>query len=367
MIRFERFFIVIFVCVATLCSSPVMADARVGAYGFAPAMPEQQVPDIRVSRMPRISVARDVEFRLLISADGALDSITCDSLGQRWMEVARPFITALTFVPAELDDQVRASQLPVSMQIEPRMRAPQFRFPVSSDGEIDHELLMRSLSLNSVQPPSIDYFPSYYYTTEDDSDSAVPSSLLLRLDLDQSGEVVQITTTWPSGSGRDSQLRSAVRWARFSPLRIDNQPRSTSTWLAVTFYPHATYPSFAFPSESDVPWERFRLQLLPDTVGLMQRPIPKRSGYDHFSFQGDHIYYRDTVSVIIHVDTLGQVRLRHLSRTEPEVLSAISQATAKTLFYPALGFDGYGRSFTGRALFILEGSTTIRIDYFWLR
>ncbi|MFH1686160.1 MAG: hypothetical protein ABIE70_01405 [bacterium] len=340
---------------------------RPAAYGFAPAIPLQHVSDTIRPRLPVIGGIQDISLDLEISASGVLDTMTCDSSGERFFDLAAQYLASMTFAPAELDGLARPSRLPVVMQIEPRMRAPEFRFPVTSDGAINYELMMRSLTLNSVRPPTIDSFPSYYYAVADGADSIVPPSILFRLDLDATGEVGPIILVRASGTGFDDQLRSAIRWARFSPLSVGGCPRSTTAWLAATLYPGATYPSFVYPSDADAPWERFRLQLLPDTIGLMQRPVPKLPHFDRYSRQGDHQYFRDTVSALVVIDSLGHARLKRGSPAKPEVLSVISLAVAKTPFFPALGFDGRPRSFTGRALFILNGSTTIRIDYSWLR
>jgi hypothetical protein len=112
--------------------------------------------------------------------------------------------------------------------------------------------------------------------------------------------------------------------------------------------------------------ERYRVRLLPDTVGLMTKPLPAWPGGEEFTFTGFNRFFRDTVGVQVRIDTSGNIRIRRMSGGNKQLRTSIRKAVSHLKFFPALDYQGQPQPYSGLISFISQGSVKIRIVCHWL-
>ncbi len=345
---------------------------RPGRHGFEPAFLKQQPEFDRITAVPSIAFTREIDMIMDIDAQGVITSarsvLAADSL---MVTSLIPQLRGFKLEPARLDGNPVSSLLATHFLVAPRMQYPEVCFPVGPEGDITNpDLCRETYRLNGLEPSELVSFPSYFYL-DDSRDSlgkSVPS-VLFRLDVNTTGKISSSEMILSSAPGFDRQVKAALLRAVLHPARIKGVAIPSVAWLVISFYPNVSYPTMAWEKTegSELPFlDQIRLRLLPDTLGLMQLPTPRRPQGSAFSFKGDHAFKRDTVAAILLIDTLGQVALTRADRASVEVQAALRRAATTIKFHPAVGFDGHPRSFTGRAFYEFTGSNTIRIRYDWL-
>jgi hypothetical protein len=251
------------------------------------------------------------------------------------------------------------------------MQYPDVHFPVGSGSIIDNlDLYRTTCRLNGLEPSELVGFPSYFHleNSRDSLGKPVPV-VMFRLVIDSTGRLVASEKRFSSASGFDRQVEVALLRASFLPAQRSDTAVPCVAWLVVSFYPNVSYPTQVWErtaSGEQQFLDQLRLRLLPDTLGVMQLPIPRRAQHEFYSIRGDHQYDRDTVSATLHIDTLGQARSSAVDRASPAVQAAVRRIVAAIKFHPAVGFDGQARSFSGRVFYEFKGSNTVRIRYAWL-
>jgi hypothetical protein len=150
---------------------------------------------------------------------------------------------------------------------------------------------------------------------------------------------------------------------------VRGSPVPAECFVLVSFFPQINYPTRAW-QRSDLDslglLARFRIRLLPDTVGSMSKPLPAKMPGDEFTLAGKHAAFRDTVSAVLSVDTTGRVSLRRFTKAREGLQKAVYELGARLRFFPALDYQGHPQRFSGLVSFIFQGSPKIRIVYHWL-
>jgi len=342
-------------------------------FEFAPAYPsasgrpklvmESNLPYYRIEQLVAVILDIDKEGRVTsVAAESSSDSAFA-GYAQAWMK-------SIKFEPATFKGKEIPSHLPVILQFRPRVRLPDIHFPIDSVGAIiDADLYFKTFALNDIRVPQLEEFPRYFCDLKVTDSSIVFKYVLARVALDESGRVTDVEKVSSNYPAFTRQVMSAILWARFSPAVVQGSPVPAECFVLVSFFPQINYPTRVW-QRSDLdslgPLSRFRIRLLPDTVGLMSKPLPAKMPGDEFTLAGKHAFYRDTVSVALSVDTTGRISLRRFTKGGEAMQQAVYKLGARLRFFPALDYQGHPHRFSGLVSFIFQGSPKIRIVYHWL-
>ncbi len=320
---------------------------------------------------------RTVAFTLTVTAGGRVAEVEidrpADSLYRsRYVD----YLESLRFEPG-LKDSVRvAMQLPLLMQVGAPGDSPTLFFPVQRNRAVmETGLYLRALSLNGVEPAAILSFPPYHGAVTIADTALLYPYIILRLELDETGAVTAIDPVFSSAPGINDQLRSAANWATYAPMKINGRAVASTNYLVVSFFPGISYPTCCLEAgrtDSLPILDRARMQLVPDTFGLMNKPIPIAAwtgiqAATHADFL-DGRFYAARVSI----DTLGKAFLvdsSPYSRDSTDYKKAkgtCQRAIEKIRFYPAVDYQGRPCVYTGLTYLTYESGTNVRIWYDWL-
>lgn len=342
-------------------------------FELAPAYPSASgEPELVLkSNLPYFRFERLVTVVLNIDKNGRVTSVTAEGYSDSaFAGYARAWIKSMKFEPATFKRKEIPSHLPVILQFRPRVRLPDIHFPIDSTGAIiDGDLYFKTFALNDIRVPQLEEFPRYFCDLKVTDSSVVFKYVLAKVGLDESGWVTDVEKVSSNYPAFTRQVMSAILWARFSSAVVQGSPVPAECFVLVSFFPQINYPTRVW-QRSDLdslgPLSRFRIRLLPDTVGLMSKPLPARISGDEFTLAGKHALYRDTVSAVLLVDTTGRVSLRRLTKAGEIMQQAVYELGERLRFFPALDYQGRPHRFSGLVSFIFQGSPKIRIVYHWL-
>lgn len=352
--------------------SPVQAEPPPDVLGFRPAYSETPVELPLPESMREWREAHSVACRLSISSEGSIDSVALEREADSiWAYRLMDTLRNVRLRPARLEGASVASLLPASIAFRPRSRQALLELPVEPDGTVRrYPDYLECLRLNHIQPAQVDSFPKYFFErAEVDSLVDIPPWVLIHAQVDSTGALMESEVVLSTLSTYDRQIANAVKWADFAPASVRGNNVESSLWLVFTVYSQVIFPAPAWRA-SDLDsmgiWERLRLRALPDTIGLMHYPLPRRPDPLSWSKRGEHVRLRDTVATVLTVDTLGWGKIRVLGSHDNVTLSAMRRAVADTRFWPAVGFDGSPREFEGLMYFVFTGERTVRMVFPWL-
>ncbi len=347
------------------------AGERYAYHGFAPAYPESRPPFPGASRLPYF--ARERLIRALVDIDTA-GNVTRVAAGEpsdsAFVRYAEGWLRSVRFVPATTDGVPSASRLPLMLQYRPGVRHPEFHFPVDSTKAVsDASLFFQATACNGVVPPLLEEFPKYFCSFDRSDTSGAGRYVLLGISLDETGQITEVRTVASTHDAFAEQIKSASLWASFAPLTVHGVPKPTECFLLVWFYREVNYPTSVWRRHELLDralLDRFRVRLLPDTLGLLATPVPARLDGNHYTLSGPHVALIDTVTALLTIDTAGGVRATRVSVGPGHLYDAVRQLASRMRFYPAVDNHGSWRRFSGLATFFFEGSPSIRIRYHWL-
>ncbi len=351
---------------------PIQAGQPTAVLGFQPAYTDQSIELPLPGSMGGPRTWREIRCRLSISSSGAIDSIALEKPGDSiWVRRVADTLMKVSLRPAHFEGNPVPCLLPASITIRPRSPVAELLLPFNPNGSIRiYNDYMQCLRANGLEPARVDSFPRYFFERSAvDSLVNEPPYLLVRLELDSTGRLIGSQIVASTLPVYDRQIVNAVHWAEFSPARIHGAEVGAPMWLLFTVYSQSTFPAPVWRTaevENMRLWERLRLRALPDTVGLMHYPVPRRANPLVWSADGAHASIRDTVSAVLSVDTLGRAGLSWVSTGNPTTLSAMRRIVGGLRFWPATGFDGRTREFEGRMRFIFGGVRTVRMEFPWL-
>jgi len=352
-----------------LAAATSAADRPV-LYGFAPAYPADTLPTFNPPEAyPRPMRTREVVIVLAVDKGGKVrEVIAADSSAGHLLEYVQPFLTGLSFVPAERDGKKVRSQLPIVVTFPVRSRTPDIHFPIDEEGRVtDRGEYFAAVEANGVTLPRLVMFPPYF-TEVHWSDTLRPYPfVLLKLSLDADGIPIAIDTVRSTQSGLTMTTASAALWAEYRPVTIDGEPRAADCFLLVSYFPAVIYPTARWRADrldSASVLERMRVQLIADTVGLMVKPIARRQPGNALTLAeaGGLV---DTVSAVLAVDTAGHVSFRTQDRLPPREWQVLRRLSSRMPFYPARDYRGEARYYDGPVRVILDSSEKVRIEYVW--
>ena len=351
----------------------IKTAARPSHFELAPAYPSASgEPELVMgSNLPYFRFERLVAVILDIDKEGRVTSVAAESSSDSaFAGYAQTWIKSIRFEPATLKGKEIPSHLPVILQFRPRVRLPDIHFPIDSVGAIvDTDLYFKTFALNDIRVPQLEEFPRYFCDLKVTDSSIVFKYVLVKVGLDESGRVTDVENVSSNYPAFSRQVMSAILWARFSPAVVQGSLVPAECFVLVSFFPQINYPTRVW-QRSDLDslglLSRFRVRLLPDTVGLMSKPLPAKMSGHEFTLAGKHAFYRDTVSAALSVDTTGRVSLRRFTKAGETMQQAVYKLGERLRFFPALDYQGRPHRFSGLVSFIFQGSPKIRIVYHWL-
>ncbi len=361
--------LILILTLLTMIAAAGAADRPV-LYGFAPAYPADTLPTFTPPEAyPRPMRTREVVIELTVDKGGRVKEVTADdTTAAHLLEYVRPFLSGLSFVPAERAGKKIRSQLPIAVTFPVRSRTPDFRFPIDEDGHVtDREKYFAAIEANGVTLPRLVMFPPYF-TEVHWSDTLRPYPfVLLKLSLDADGIPIAIDTVRSTQSGLTMTTASAALWAQYQPAVIDGKSHAADCFLLVSYFPAVIYPTARWRADrldSASVLERMRVQVIADTVGLMAKPIARRQPGNALTLAeaGGLV---DTVSAVLAVDTAGHVSFRTQDRISPREWQVLRRLSSRMPFYPARDYRGEARYYDGPVRVILDSSEKVRIEYVW--
>ena len=340
--------------------------------GYSLAFPiNSQITATDIS-MPNIR--NETHFKVIVSVteNGETESLKFSgSLSPLIEKYLSSILSQIVYQPAVYIGSKRTCKLPLVIMANPRFRRSEVVFPVSSSFEVpDNFLYYEALRLNKFEQPEILSFPKYYCDLKRSDSLELLPYVLEKLSLDSAGNVLRIKNFSASLEAYTIQIQSASLWSEFSPLKIEGQARSADCYLLVSFLPQIHYPAKKISALERGPshWtERWRVQLLPDTVGLMVPPLPLEFNIGSITLKHQkHRILSGEVLAAILVDSLGKARVISTDKKDAKYHKAIKSAVSGVGFFPAMNFHGEPMKFTGKARFYFTHSAEVRVEYLWL-
>ena len=363
--------------VAAICGCFIVQSIAAGPplyQGYSLAVPIiSQTPPTDIS-MPFLR--KETFFKVIVSIteNGETESLNfSQELSSQVEEYLSSILSQIEYQPAVYLGSQRSCRLPLIIIAKPRFRNSEVVFPVSSNFELsDNFLYYEALSLNQFELPEILTFPKYYCGLKRSDLLKILPYVLLKLSLDSAGNVLKTENFSASLRAKafSSQIQSASLWSEFSPLKIEGIARPSDCYLLVSFLPQLHYPTKKITaSERDTSnWaQRWRVLLLPDTVGLMVPPLPLGLNIGSITLKKQkQRHLTGEILATISIDSLGQARVISIDRKNVKYHRAINSAVSNVGFFPAMNFRGKPQKFTGKARFQFRRSAKVRVEYLWL-
>lgn len=348
-------------------SDPV---ARHALYGFEIPYPKELTSDLPAGLIPFIADKRMVPVTLMIDAKGSVTEVRADDPSDSILvHYYRDNLKRINFEPARVDGKKSALLLPLILQFEPNRKLPYLYLPVDSNLTIsDLDLYLKTFEINEVTLPSLETFPSYFCDLEWSDSLTLLPYILLSLKLDVEGELTEVEIVSTNYQTFALQLKSATLSAEFKPLYVNGQPRASSCFLLISFFSPLTYPTEIWKRSSLADYsilQRSQIRLLPDTVGLLTKPLPQFFPPNTVTVAGKHISFSDTVIAAVMINREGELSVFRYGKVAPQVRQGIKKLSKAINFFPAMDYSGKPRDFYGLARFIFSNSATIRIEYLW--
>ncbi|MBU8933753.1 MAG: hypothetical protein KOO62_07075 [candidate division Zixibacteria bacterium] len=348
----------------------VAAAERPSLFGFSPAYLEDTLTAFTPPSNPPYRT-REERTRVIIQVDesGRVTGVEADDSQQSpTATYVRDYLKTMAFEPALFENQPIASQLPVYVTMQPSRKYPDFMFPFSEDGGVvDRELYLGTFELNDIRLPTLKMFPKYFCSLPDDSTNLY-RFMMLKIALDEHGEVLDVQEVFSTYAPCTQMISSAALWAEYAPAVVKGKPVSSECFVAVSLFPSIAFSLGKWrPDDSDTlsPTQRWRVELIADTVGLMRKPVPRRAGELVINVSARAFPTRDTVSAVLMFDTSGNASVRRTNKVSKPIRKAIGELRGRLDFHPALDYAGRPQRFSGLVHLVLDVSGRIRIDCLW--
>jgi len=369
----RRKILVCLICAASfIFAGREVRSERPEYHGLSLAYPKDSVLPTIDQAMPFLMGERIFQMNLEITDKGVIKSALP---AQKEDSVLAQYVSSslikIHFEVTLKSDKPVSSILPVIVTINPRFRTTDMIFPVNAFTEIkSRSLYFQALEKNGIVLPRLRKFPSYFCDLKmSDSLKYLPFALI-KIDLDSSGEVNSTEPVSTSLPAFTRQIESAVLWADFDPLELNGKPAACACYLILSFLPQLIYPTetIEFKADATAAWfDHWRIQLIPDTVGLMLPPLPQKQGIDELSVPGRPKSFGGEVIAVLTVDTLGAIFVNSTDSKDAKPHRAIIAALKSAKFFPATDYSGHPVFFDGSAKFTFSNSDIVRVEYFWLK
>jgi len=354
-----------------ICMSTYADTDRPNLYGFAPAYPTE-VPELFVSNVKPPYITIETQYILLLNIDDNGKVKTFTPVNDKDSLVWKYFLNYFSdcrFEAALLNNKKISSILPVKIIINPRINSPDCYFPIDLSLKInDPDLYYLAYQYNNITFPSVAYFPKYFCNIDWNDTLDIYPFVLLQLDLNKTGEVINVKEVLSTYSNYTMTIKSASLWSEFSPAKVNDSNISSNPFLLVSYFPQLYYPTKKFyneKSDSISIHEKLRVKLIPDSINILQKPIPRTVEGDKIAISNIPRVLNDTLSLFITVDTSGHAKINRSGKNSKDIYRIIKDVFSRVEFYPAIGFDGKPVKYSGIVRLIIKGSEKVRIEYLW--
>ncbi len=356
--------------VQLMAAVPANAERR-EYYGISPAYPKSsQIPPFAM-HAPILRSERTFQIVLEIDQKGIAKKAVSQFLGDSlFAQYVLSSISQMPFEPAVRNDTKVNSLLPIIFTRNPSHRLSLIEFPVDSALQITRrQLYFNALEQNGLVLPRLKKFPPYFCDLRPQDSPAIPPFVLLSLILDETGEVGSCEIAQSNYPAFASQIQSAALWSAFSPLFLNENAAISNCFLLVLLLPQLQYPTRAIESGNDsaAKWyDNWRVQVIPDTVGLMLPPIPKEENIKELFLPGENKYVFGKTVAKVAIDSLGRVKFKWSDTKNPKLNGAVLLALKDVSLFPAINYHGAPVEFEGSIYFTFDNRTSVRVKYHWL-
>ena len=315
-------------------------------------------------------IERLIPVLLTVSQKGRVTAVRTESARDS-SDVAfyAPYLSTFRFEPGFRDSVRSEMPLRILMQVGRPGPKPILRFPVGANRDIaENEIYWAALKTLGVDKAQITMFPSYYYELNQDSAWRRYDYKIFRAELDSLGEVTAIAAVKASSPQFTDQLRSAILWGKYLPLRIDGRAVESSNFLVVSFLPNVTYPTPVWSGnavETMPLWDRFRVRLLPDTLGEMMPPVLKQDWSGRIEDTTSKLAVPELVTARLAVDSLGIGMVSAISSKSWKLHGVLNLRAHNRRFFAALDFGGFPRPWQGLTYLRFVSADSIRVWFDW--
>ncbi len=312
-----------------------------------------------------------IPLSLQIDSKGHVVGITSGSPDDsRYVSYYAPYLKSLRFKPGLREEVPVAMALSVDLQVGEVGSEPIVRFPVNPNRAVTRpDLYWQAFAEHGIETPSLISFPSYDYRFGDSQRWRRYSIKIYKVDLDTAGLVTATELVRASSPEYNDQIESAILWGRYSPLRLDGRAVASTSYLVVSLYPTVKYPSRPFRggvTDGATIWDKSRVRLLPDTIGLLAGPIPKRDWSGEILVPFYQGIITDLVSARLAVDSSGASRLTNISTDFYRARSILNMRSHNLRFFPAVDYSGIGQPYDGLVYLRNLSESNVRIWFDWL-
>jgi len=331
-----------------------------------------------VSAMPFPADSLPVDFQGVLALPLTLTVDTAGKVTQvspvvaddsAFMEHYRAFLMFLEFEPGLYNDSPTTMPLRIQLEVLEPGALPVVHYPVGPNREIvDGDLYWRALEELGVEVARLRCFPSFYYAVDRRAGWESYPYQIYRVELDSTGDVLEVELVGGTSSANNAQIRSAINWGEYRPLKIMGRAMGSSNFLVVSLLPTVDYPTLPVcvdGFDTANVWDRMRVRLLPDTVGLLAPPIPKLawSGRIREGFIGD--LPADLLSARICVDSEGGSVVERISSDNWRWRRVFTTNAHNRRFFPAIDFAGRPRPWCGLVWVRYLDNSNARIWFSW--
>ncbi len=315
----------------------------------------------------------DVEFYL--SSEGKVDSFSCFPVKKKmYLDKIGKTLRGLQFFPARIDGISRPFILAGEIIFRPVFNRPEFlvRFPFDEPNcELINHLVEKSLLLNGFSLPEIVRFPSYYcprpVPTVNETDYPF---VIFEIELDSAGTLIDYDQIFTNRSDCAHLLSNVLLHSEFSPPLYHGRPFGARLNIAVRLFSQVSYPTVLWSTGSAKTgrniFEMTRVEALLYLGSVVNPPYPINAPAGDYTY-GSLVPFRDSVDILVHIDSLGKVSSAKYQFYTPDRLRRVIDDILKKLkFTPAVNREGESIGFDGALRFGFNNSKNIRIQPNWL-
>jgi len=364
--RFKLFFIIFLSVLPSLTANDIIVYQ-----GLSLAYPGEMPALEYASTLNYYAEDRIFEVVLKVGKKGRVKAVKAFNEAEgKNIKVYEKYLKTMVFVPGTFKGKKQNQYIPVKLNVPVNRRIPELTFPLNNQAEIQNRLLYdKALTLNGIEPPRIDFFPSYNYHFENRNDEPRYPFVLFKLNLDDEGRPTVVELVRSTCDNFTDQHQSAVHWGRYSPLYVKGKARVSENFLLISLLPQVNYPTTPFNySEKDSCSlrERERVRLLPDTLGLLSGPYPRNIIGQEFVCPDNAVKIVGEATYRIAVDTLGNVKMLRSLRNNKRLKRGGMVLVSYLKFFPAIDNQGRPRPFDDFIRVTYSGSKKVKIDFLWL-
>jgi hypothetical protein len=370
--------IILFTDLLVSCGGPRLSleggsrplHARPSHFGITLPYPKK-VPPYAGDSLPPVAGAEFLlPLHLLVDAKGRVKTVAAESAGDSaFAKGATRFFRSIKFVPGLRNGKRDSITVRVLLQVGGGGAGPLVRFPVGPDFQVDDsELYWAAFAELGYRTACLRRFESYYFLLDPDKTWREYEYQVFRVDLDSTGDVVAVELNTATTRSFIDQIKSAINWGEYEPMTIHGRPVASSNFLVVLFLPTIAYPTlpvdFSKMDSSSV-WDRLRVHLFPDTLGVMAPPIPKQDWSSKISEKFFSGMIPDLISGRIQVDTAGISGIDNLSNEYWKARRILVKSSLEKLSFPALDFSGKPRPWRGLVYLKYLDDSNVQVWFDW--